>query len=102
IHWMECSRQGGGEVRPPARKLKIYPAALALLRIFSGVDAGLMNCVGHAGAITHQADSPRISVLNSRIIGGPTETSVPRAVRPCPRDSRAPPPPRRARSGHCH
>jgi hypothetical protein len=29
------------------------------------------------------------------------KTSVPRAVRPCPRGSPAPPAPRRARSGHC-
>jgi hypothetical protein len=40
-------------------------------------------------------------LLNSRIIGGPRETSVPRAVRPCPRGSRAPPAPRRTRSGRC-
>jgi hypothetical protein len=29
------------------------------------------------------------------------KTSVPQAVRPCPRGSPAPPAPRRARSGHC-
>ena len=44
--------------------------------------------------------APRIRVLNSRI-RAPSKTSVPRAVRPCPRGSRAPPAPRRARSGRC-
>jgi len=39
---------------------QIHPAALAPLRIFSGVDAGLMNGVGHGGAITHQADCRRV------------------------------------------
>src|SRR5262249_61147507 len=43
------------------------PLALAPLRIFSGVDAGLMNGVGHGGAITHQADCRR--VLASSIAG---------------------------------
>jgi ABC transporter substrate binding protein len=42
------------------------------------------------------------AVASNRITGGPRETSVPQAVRPCPRGFLMPPPPRRVRSGHCH
>ena len=62
----------------------------------------LINVITRRGCKCDKCRKKRAAArAKARVKGGPRETSVPRAVRPCPRGSRAPLAPRRTRSGRC-